>query len=219
MLVKVPELMALRKVSASAVVGNTLSLAFATTVGVGWPKRVVTIENAPSAERLDRRLDACEGFSSVVSANVEAGVAVVANDELAEGCTVEVTVSVCVTTTKLPEAAKDSVAVADADEEAPAVALVPLVTLGADASPPSTPVALIRASAISSVVQESTVPFPLSAGRAKHCSVAGHASIFQLPRSHCASDPAMQALVVVLQADVAFKDANSPFSICASRPF
>lgn len=79
-----------------------------------------------------------------------------ANDELADGCTVEVTVSVCVTTTKLPEAAKDSVAVADADEEAPAVALVLLVTLGADASPPSTPVTLIRASAISSVVQEST---------------------------------------------------------------
>lgn len=158
--------------------------------------RVVTIEKDPPAARLARRLEACAGSSTVVSAKVVTG----------EGATVDgvivvavlSTVTVSVTTTIGSEA----LAVADGGRDTEleheigeaVVLFESLPVLLLNATPPSTPVALMRDIATASVVHDKNVPFRLTAGKAKHCSDVAHASVFQIPLTHCATDPLTQAL-------------------------
>jgi len=64
----------------------------------------------------------------------------------------------------------------------------------AAAMPPVAPEALMRASALFSLVHASVVPRSRTEGKAKHFWVDGQAVVFQVLERHCASALSMQAV-------------------------
>lgn len=80
------------------------------------------------------------------------------------------------------------------------------------------PVAAIRASASSVVVQAIDVPRLFTSGKAAQVRVAAQPVETKLPLTHCAKPPSMHALSPALQDELALSPANLRFSACASWP-
>jgi len=85
--------------------------------------------------------------------------------------------------------------------------------------PPVAPVAAMRAVASELVVQVTDVPGLLTRGRAKHDVPPAHASVENLPSTHCAKSDPTQASSPAVQGELAVRVANWAFSCCASFPF